>query len=576
MIGSAPIVHVIARKPQRRVVLPPLCNGRLIGAIIALILTLIGPAFALQADELLLIVNGNVPASIKTAEFYAKARAVPDGRILKLNLPGAEEVSFNRYESEIVPAVRAFLRDNGLRDKVKCLVTFYGVPFRVGSKQLSSDEATELGTLKRQFDDTLRLALPSVDESEQLARKLDPEFVAKSGVSFADLSARSTAALASVARHLPPATDPKYREFLPQIIRLMTVFGGDAQLVSKLSDAEANELLPATKAAAWPERRALIEKYEIQVRLLQDKRYDAESRKKLREIVADAFGLFGQAGSIEAQIDYLDTDGTVSALDNELALLWWNYYSRSKWQGNPLNFHATGPHPQTLMVSRLDGPQDGTAGETIIASLKAEREGLKGRIVIDSTGGTAPNGVPDKEGGYRAFDQKLLRLADIVRTKTKFVLTLDKQPAVLPPNSVKDVALYCGWYSVRNYVPACQFKAGAVGYHVASFEMISLRSDNEKGWVAGLLNDGIAATMGAVAEPYLASFPAPDEFFPLLMTGKMTLAEVYWRTTPMTSWMITLIGDPLYTPFKTNPLLMPEQLEPALKTALDPIEVEVK
>jgi hypothetical protein len=141
---------------------------------------------------------------------------------------------------------------------------------------------------------------------------------------------------------------------------------------------------------------------------------------------------------------------------------------------------------------------------------------------------------------------------------------------------VRDVALYCGWYSVRNYVPACQFKAGAVGYHVASFEMISLHSDDERGWVAGLLRDGIAATMGAVAEPYLASFPAPDEFFPLLMTGKLTLAEVYWRTTPMTSWMITLIGDPLYTPFKTNPLLKAEDLEPVLRAALDPATEGVK
>jgi len=31
-----------------------------------------------------------------------------------------------------------------------------------------------------------------------------------------------------------------------------------------------------------------------------------------------------------------------------------------------------------------------------------------------------------------------------------------------------------------------------------------------------------------VAEPYLHSFPPADEFFPLLCTGRLTLAEVYW------------------------------------------------
>jgi hypothetical protein len=72
------------------------------------------------------------------------------------------------------------------------------------------------------------------------------------------------------------------------------------------------------------------------------------------------------------------------------------------------------------------------------------------------------------------------------------------------------------------------------------------------------LNDGIASTLGAVAEPYLSSMPSPDEFFPLLLTGKLTLAEVYWKTTPMTSWMVSFIGDPLYVPFKVNPQLKPE------------------
>jgi hypothetical protein len=118
-------------------------------------------------------------------------------------------------------------------------------------------------------------------------------------------------------------------------------------------------------------------------------------------------------------------------------------------------------------------------------------------------------------------------------------------------------------------VPACEFKAGAVGYHIASYEMLSLRTDNEKGWVAGMLNDGIASTLGAVAEPYLSSMPPPDEFFPLLLTGKLTLAEVYWKTTPMTSWMMSFIGDPLYTPFKVNPQLKPEQLPPLLQRAFE-------
>jgi uncharacterized protein (TIGR03790 family) len=522
---------------------------------------------ALSADELVLIVNGNIPVSVKTAEFYAKARLVPDGRIIKLNLPAGEEIPMAKYEEEVVPQVRAFLRDNGLEKQVKCAVTFFGVPIRIGAKAQSDGDVAEAAELRRELPAIGQRLLPKVRDVEQIAAELDPSFTPRVGEDPSDLSARADHALQTVARRMPPATDPRHNELLPRLVKLMQDFGGDAQVADKLSDTDIRMMLAPEDAKKWPARRPQIVAAQKEVATLHDKRFDPASRRRMRELMKENFGMFGEIESVQAQLDYLTTDGTVSAFDNELALLWWKYYNRSKWQMNPLNVHFNGTPPPMLMVCRLDGPQEGTAMEIILASLKAEKEGLEGRVVIDSMGGSRPDGKPDKEGGYRTFDDKLARLADIVSTKTKMPLTFDRRHPVLPPHSVKDVALYCGWYSVRNYIPSCEFKAGAVGYHVASYEMLSLRTDNEKGWVAGLLNDGIASTLGAVAEPYLSSMPPPDEFFPLLLTGKLTLAEVYWKTTPMTSWMMSFIGDPLYTPFKVNPQLKPEELSPLLQRA---------
>ena len=526
-------------------------------------------AAALTADELVLIVNGNIPASVKTAEFYAQARQVPAGRIIKLNLPAGEEIPLAKYEEEVVPQVRAFLRDNGLERKVRCAVTFFGVPIRIGSKAHSDEDVAEAAELRRQLPDIAQRLLPHVREVEQIAERLDESFTPRVGEDAGDLPARAEHALEGVARRMPPASDPRHHELLPKLVKISRAFGGDAQVADKLGDADIRLMLPAAEAKHWPARRADVAAAKKEIAQLHDKRYDGSSRKRVRELMKQYFGLFGELESVQAQLDYLTTDGTVSAFDSELALLWWKYYNRSKWLRNPLNVRFGGRPPPTLMVCRLDGPQEGTATQIILASLKAEKEGLSGRVVIDSMGGSAPDGKPDKEGGYRAFDEKLARLAQLIAQNTKMPLTFDRRHPVMPPNSVKDVAIYCGWYSVRNYVPACEFKAGAVGYHIASYEMLSLRTDNEKGWVAGMLNDGIASTLGAVAEPYLSSMPPPDEFFPLLLTGKLTLAEVYWKTTPMTSWMMSFIGDPLYTPFKTNPQLKPEQLPPLLQRAFD-------
>ena len=109
--------------------------------------------------------------------------------------------------------------------------------------------------------------------------------------------------------------------------------------------------------------------------------------------------------------------------------------------------------------------------------------------------------------------------------------------------------IYCGWYSLRKYIDAFDFADGAIGYHIASLEAVDLRDANSSQWCPAMLADGITATLGAVAEPYLHSFPEPKEFFLELFNG-CCLVEAYYHTKPFNSWQMVLIGDPLYRPFK--------------------------
>jgi hypothetical protein len=44
---------------------------------------------------------------------------------------------------------------------------------------------------------------------------------------------------------------------------------------------------------------------------------------------------------------------------------------------------------------------------------------------------------------------------------------------------------------------------------------------------------------------------------------------VYWDTTPLTSWMICMIGDPLYTPYKQNPQMKVDDLPERLRVLFD-------
>jgi uncharacterized protein (TIGR03790 family) len=141
-------------------------------------------------------------------------------------------------------------------------------------------------------------------------------------------------------------------------------------------------------------------------------------------------------------------------------------------------------------------------------------------------------------------------------------VVIDREPDLFPSGACPDAALYCGWYALGNYRDSFQWKKGAVAFHVASTEASTLRNSASNVWCKRMIEKGVAATLGPVKEPYLVSFPLPDQFFPLLMSGRMPLLEVYFRTLPHRSWRQIIIGDPLYNPIEKNPaILLPEEIK---------------
>src|SRR4029079_16004913 len=124
-------------------------------------------------------------------------------------------------------------------------------------------------------------------------------------------------------------------------------------------------------------------------------------------------------------------------------------------------------------------------------------------------------------------------------------------------------ALYCGWYSLANYVDCCQFEPGAVAYHIASSEAGTLRNPSRGQGCKTLLDRGVIATLGPGAEPYTVGFPKPAEFFGFLVTGEYTLVECYARSLLLTSWQMVLVGDPLYNPYAKTPKLRSQDVLPS-------------
>lgn len=267
---------------------------------------------------------------------------------------------------------------------------------------------------------------------------------------------------------------------------------------------------------------------------------------------------------LERRVRHLSHQESHAAVDSELALLWHADYELRRFQPNLLYFQtsteARKDKPPTLMTCRIDGPGVDLLKRLIDQSIETESRGLEGKIYIDARGIKYDAG--DGGFGYGGYDESMRDAARLLE-QGKLTVTLDDKPELFAAGSCADCALYCGWYSLANYVDCCKFVPGAVGWHLASSEAVSLRDPKSKLWCKNLLEKGAVATLGPVAEPYTIGFPKPAEFFGTLATGEYTLVETYWRTVLLSSWMTVLVGDPLYNPYAKSPRLKIDQVKPS-------------
>ncbi|MBW7988977.1 MAG: TIGR03790 family protein [Planctomycetes bacterium] len=403
-------------------------------AIITL-LTLVccGVGFALEPDEILVIANRQISTSKRISEYYCEKRNIPKKNIIYLALGHnpRETIKRDEYEKSLALPIRKRLQRR-FPGEIRCLVTTYGIPVKVGSQGPMPGKGRKINELKK--------------------------------------------------------------------------------LLSK-------------------EKQRLD---ELKQDLSIDRKQMSIQTKQINQKITQ----------MQLEIGRISGHETNASVDSELSMLLFQSYDLYRWQPNMLRGQVPGLGFKTLMVSRLDGPDYKIIKGLIDKAITAEKTGLKGNAYIDSRGIV-------KKDMYGYFDQSLRDLEAFIRSNTKMPVKAEQTGQLFQPGSCPQTAVYCGWYSVRKYVDAFDFVDGAVGFHIASYEAQKLRDPSSSTWCAAMLRDGITATLGAVDEPYLHSFPQPKEFFAELFRGSC-LVEAYYRTKPFNSWQLVLIGDPLYKPFKNT------------------------
>ena len=301
----------------------------------------------------------------------------------------------------------------------------------------------------------------------------------------------------------------------------------------------------AIEPAATAEEEEAVAKIQRQLRVLN------QEQERARELRLNA--IEQERRQLEQELARRQAMGGQAAVDSELALVLSGDYPLAGWLPNPyfLGFQRQATllnKDEVLIVGRLDGPDPATARRLIDDSLWAEREGLQGRACFDARW---PRPAATGLQGYALYDAALHAAAEGLRASGRMhSVRLDANEALFQPGDCPDTALYSGWYSLGLYVGAFTWARGAIGYHIASGECVTLKRPGAQGWCKRLLEEGVAATIGPVNEPYVQAFPPPDLFFSTLAEGYLSLGETYLVTLPYLSWQMTLIGDPLYQPFR--------------------------
>jgi uncharacterized protein (TIGR03790 family) len=153
-------------------------------ALAALALMLAAACGAPEHADVLVIVNEESPVSVAIGRYYAAQRGIPDDQIVALSIPLAdpslrsaehETISRANFETQIRGPLERLLRETGLDDDVRILVTTKGVPLKVSGPAIKPNTLLRDATAAS-VDAELSLLFSSWIGSPGVAKSTNPYY----------------------------------------------------------------------------------------------------------------------------------------------------------------------------------------------------------------------------------------------------------------------------------------------------------------------------------------------------------------------------------------------------------------
>ncbi len=519
----------------------------------------------LKPDEVA-ILAADSRESQALANYYAKQRGIAAERICTVKLPKGDEISRSQWHDTVRPAIARWLSQRPDRQRIRCITTLWGVPLRIG-KCDESEYADRAGSVQAALDRRLRRLRDivrqteskiSTDNAKGVSNETSDQLITRLEGVLSQIQ-RSTAANATGAADAND-TSIQRRKLAIELRAIAGEVSGLPPILNGLAKAIKDADLSKTSPDVTQKMRTEFDFLRGRATALSDSRQllelgqlPSEDRDRISLLLVERLsGLRGAMKWLQELQSAMTRNESEASFDSELSLVLWPRYELLRWQNNFLhkNYqnYELDQDLRTLMVSRIDAPTLKLAKGLIDAAIATEKRGLAGKVYLDARGLTARD-TPSQPGSSEAYDRSLTLAATELDKRPGLDVVLNDKAELFQPGECPNAALYCGWHSPAKYVDAFDWQPGSVAYHMSGAEAVTLKRADSQAWCKRMLEKGVCATIGPVAEPYEQAFPLPHEFFGMLSEGDLSLVECFYRTKPFNSWMLTLVGDPLYRPF---------------------------
>jgi uncharacterized protein (TIGR03790 family) len=112
-------------------------------------------ARGLTADQVLIVANERSPISEKIAEYYQRARSIPENHLARIRTDPREEIDRETFRREVAEPIAAHLLRHRLPDQILVIVLTKGVPLKVrgtgGPRGTQASVDSELALLYREL-----------------------------------------------------------------------------------------------------------------------------------------------------------------------------------------------------------------------------------------------------------------------------------------------------------------------------------------------------------------------------------------------------------------------------------------